>query len=195
MVAASTAGAQDVSWFIDDGPDAGGYRWSDVSMGPLWEHMHAAALEDDACSLADLPYPPPTNEYFACTPLLTVDYGGYAFWAELWLANNYPDHSNPVTVELRRGAPMAPGELLASANVSVTNYLTPAKYTFAFGGFDMLILANQSLVLRIVYTGEAGDAHVYWDSFDCPSALHGELVSVPLELESWGRIKATFERR
>ena len=193
-VLATSASAADVSWYVDDGPDApASSRWSDVTLGPDWEYMTVTMPEDDLCSIADLPWPPPPGvAYHACTPLLDADFTGYAFWAELWLVNNYDGHSNPVTVELYRGLPSVPGAFLASGSISVTSYPDPEMYMVNFGVFDPLVLTGESLIIKIIYEGEPGDTHIYWDAMDCPTGLFGEFIETPVEPVSWSRIKVEY---
>lgn len=193
MAISASAFAAELSWYVDDGPDAGGWKWSDITIGPFWEYMTVTVPEDDECSIADLPWPPPDGvAYHACTPLLTDDYSGYDFWAELWLANNYEDSSSPVTVELWRGAPAALGTRLAQTSITVTSYPDPELYVVTFGAIDPLVLTGESLIVKIIYGGQPGDTHIYWDALSCPTGLFGELVGTPNVPTSWSQIKAVY---
>jgi len=177
---AAPAAAQDFTWFINDGPDGGGYAWTDLGLGPFWEAMAADAIEpgDTICTLADLPLPPEVTAYWACTAPLNFDFAGYGFWADLYLSNNYEGHSNPVFATLGTGTcgdDQGFTPLVGPVQVDLTYYDPEMDcgqaYRFDFGVIGSLVLTNQSLVLKIEYAGQAGDGHIYWDSECCPSAL------------------------
>ncbi len=119
------------------------------------------------------------------------DYSGFHFWADIWFANNYAG-ANTITVELRRGAWMNQGTLIASATGTVTNVMPGALYTFNFGVIPTLVLNNESLIVKIIYTGMSGDTHIYWDQPNYPSALNADR-EVPTGAATWGKIKALYE--
>ncbi len=59
------------------------------------------------------------------------------------------------------------------------------------GGVGALLLNGESLVLRIGYTGELYDTHIYWDGLCCPSALHCE-EGTAVEENSWSAVKTLY---
>ena len=58
----------------------------------------SASATDGSLSVAD-----GVLAYYACTAPQTYDFSDYSFWADLYLSNNYADHSNPVTATLGTG--------------------------------------------------------------------------------------------
>jgi hypothetical protein len=136
-----------------------------------WETMDALAPTGSR-TMQDLDSSSP---YFAASCPTTRTFTDTPFYAQLWLANNYSAHSNPITVELWKGLWGAPTTLVASASDVittdiVTGYAQP--YLFYFGVIPSLSLNNESLVLKIIYHGAMGDGHIYWNGTDGPSALH-----------------------
>ncbi len=187
---------QAFSWYVDDGPDVGGYIWSDTAYGPFWEWMGAAAFGPD-CVWTDLPDAP--TYYWACSDPQFFDYSGYEFWADIYLGNNWPDHSNPVTVTLGTGVCGDAQTFVAfgqPVTVNVVDYDATGEncgflYRFDFGIIGDLILNGESLIMRIGYTGEAFDTHIYWDSDCCPTALHCEEGTAADE-NTWSAVKALY---
>ena len=92
----------------------------------------------------------PQNPYYAGSYPITYDYSGYRFFAKIWLQNNWQDMSDPLTVELRKGAWMDEGTLLSTATAYVTNFgpvgTSGRSYLFDFGTIASLVLNNESLV-------------------------------------------------
>ncbi len=187
---------QAFSWFIDDGVDVGGLAWSDAAYGPYWEWMGTASFAP-TCVWADLPNEP--AYYWACSDPQSFDYSGYAFWADLYLANNWPGHINPVTVTLGRGLCGDPQTFVTigqPVGLAVLEYDDTGQdcgflYRFDFGIFTDLVLNGESLILRIGYTGDPYDAHIYWDSECCPSALHCE-AGTAVDTSNWSAVKALY---
>ncbi len=154
-------------WYFDDTGTAG---WGQTYTPPYWEWMNAGPLPE--CIMYDLDV---ENPYYACSNPLTEDYSGYLFYAELWMDNNYEDHTSPVTLELRRGGWNNQGTLVASATGYCVTYMDgppTGKYLYNFGVIPDLNLDDESLVIKIIYTGQPGDTHIYWHGDDCPSGLH-----------------------
>lgn len=197
MGTASLAGAQAFTWYIDDGPD-GTYIWTDTGIGPFWEPMGAAAFEDTICTFTDLPVATEVPAYYACSPAESFDYSGYGFWADLYLSNNFADHSNPATVTLGTG--------ICGDELSFTAVATPVTlnvvdfdpeldcgvaYRFDFGVIQTLVLDGESLVLKIEYSGIDYDAHIFWDAECCPSALACE-EGTATEATHFGSVKTLY---
>jgi hypothetical protein len=175
------------TWYFDD---SGVVGWGQNGWAnpPQWEWMDAGPLN------GTLPYYDldPVNPYYGCTSSLTGDFSGFRFWADIWFANNYPG-ANGITVELRRGGWYNQGTLIASASATVTNTMpTVNLYTFNFGVIPTLVLNNESLVVKIIYSGPVGDTHIYWDLPNYPSALNAD-SEVPVDPATWGKIKALYE--
>ncbi len=154
------------AWLFDDAAPPG---WG--SSLPYWERMDAGPLSDE-CVWQDLLVDQP---YYAATYPLHGDYSDCHFWAAIWFANNYAEHVNPVTVELRLGGWGSPGTLLASATQNITNRMQVDEcgkmYSFDLGDIDDLVLTGQSLIIKISYAGTPNDAHIYWDGVSSPSEL------------------------
>ncbi len=186
---------QEFSWYIDNGPD-GDYIWTDTTMAPFWEWMGAPSFAP-TCAYTDMPNEP--IFYWACSDPIYFDYSGYDFWANLYLGNNWPDHSNPVHVTLGYGVCGDPQSFVAigpAVTVSVVDYDPTGAdcgflYRFDFGVLGMLILNGESLILKIGYSGEAYDTHIYWDSECCPSALHAE-EGTGVDESTWSSVKALY---
>lgn len=174
------------TWYFDD---SGVVGWGQNGWAnpPQWEWMDAGPLA------GTLPYYDldPQNPYYACSSVLTADFSGFRFWADIWFANNYAG-ANTITVELRRGGWLNQGTLIASATGTVTNIMPGALYTFDFGVIPTLVLNNESLIVKIIYTGMSGDTHIYWDLSTAPSALNADR-EVPVDAATWGKIKALYE--
>lgn len=194
------AGAQAISWFINDGPDSGGYAWTDAAIGPFWEAMapDAIAPGDVDCRMADLPLLPWAAAYWACTAPLALDLSGFSFWADLYLSNNYEGHSNPVTVTLGTGSCGQEQSFVAIGSPVTLNLVDydPEMdcgflYHFDFGVIETLVLSGQSLILKIEYAGLEGDGHIFWDSECCPSALACE-PGTPAAETSFGVVKSLY---
>ena len=163
-----------LAWYFDD---TGVTGWGQTYTPPKWEWMDYGPLPD--CHYQDLDV---ENPYYACSPPLSGDYSGHRFYAEIWLDNNYPDHANAVTLELRRGSWGNQGTLLASATTDCITYMgnpPPGKYLYDFGVIENLNLQDESLIVKIIYTGEPGDTHLYWDGPECPSGLRAAGPSNP----------------
>ncbi len=155
-----------LAWYFDD---TGVTGWGQTYTPPKWEWMDYGPLPD--CHYQDLDV---ENPYYACSPPLSGDYSGHRFYAEVWLDNNYPNHANAVTLELRRGSWGNQGTLLASVTNDCITYMgnpPPGKYLYDFGLIENLNLQDESLIVKIIYTGEPGDTHLYWDGPECPSGL------------------------
>ena len=177
---AGPAAAQDFTWFINDGPD-GSYLWTDTGIGPFWEAMAVDAIEpgDVICTYTDLPVVGDgVLAYYACTAPQTHDFSNYSFWADLYLSNNYVDHSNPVTVTLGTGTCGQEPSFVAVGNPVTLDLVDfdpeldcGVAYHFDFGVVATLPLNGESLILKIEYAGIAYDGHIFWDSECCPSAL------------------------
>lgn len=198
-VMALPAAAQDFTWTINDGPD-GTYAWTDTGIGPFWEAMATDAIApgDLDCRIADLPLPPEVAAYWACTAPQSFDFSNYSFWADLYLSNNYEDHSNLVFATLGTGACGDDQGFTAIAGpVQVTlTYFDPELdcglvHRFDFGVIASLPLAGQSLVLKIEYAGLAGDGHIFWDGECCPSALGCEEGTAAAPA-SFGLVKSLY---
>jgi hypothetical protein len=175
-----------VLYFDDSG--VAGWGQNGSAFPPQWEWMDAGPL-NGTVPFYDLD---PANPYYACGPVQSGDLSAHVFWAEIWLANNYANSQNPVTVELRRGAWGTPGTLIASASATITNQMPGGqKYTFTFGSIPGLVLNSESLVVSIIYSGAAGDGHIYWDQPTYPSALH-VMGAVPVTGNAWGGIKQLY---
>jgi len=181
---AAGASAQDFTWHFDDvdGPSNG---WGDNPPGmPYYEYMFDGAPEDDDCSWIDLPTVTWPDWYYAHSYPENFDFSGFHFWADVWLANNYDDLPNDVEIELWRGYPDGGGTFLASDIVTVTNQLVIGEcgemYTFDFGTIQDLYLVDEPLVLVIKCIGVDYNTHIYWDSWDSPSALHAEAGDPPI---------------
>jgi hypothetical protein len=174
------------TWYFDE---SGTLGWGQNGWAnpPQWEWMDAGPLSNP------LPYYDldPANPYYACSGAHSADYSGLYFWADIWFANNYIS-ANTITVELRKGGWYNQGSLVASAVQVVTNQLPGGvKYTFAFGVIPTLVLNNESLVVKIIYSGQSGDGHIYWDLTAYPSALHAD-APVPTDYSTWGKVKALY---
>jgi len=179
--ATDRAPAAGESWYFHD---TGTLGWGQTITPPYWEWMDGTMPTTHGLVYYDLD---PVNPYYASTQSLTVNYSGQHFVAEIWLANSYTGHSNPVTVNLRRGNWGTPGTLVASAAAMITNDMsTPLMYTFDFGPVSGLNLNQEALVVEIVYSGQQNDAHVYWDEAQHPSRLTN-LGPIPT-LTEWGLI-------
>ncbi len=154
-------------WYFDD---TGVYGWGQTYVAPKWEWMDSSL--GDECVTQDLDT---ENPYYACSAPLDLDYSGYRFYADLWLDNNYEDHANPITLELRRGGWENQGTLIATATGTCTTYMgnpPDGKYLFDFGVIPNLNLDNESLIVKIIYNGDPGDTHIKWDGEFCASALY-----------------------
>ena len=188
---------QAFSWYIDDGPD-GLYTWTDTTLAPFWEWMGPAAFADTVCTWTDLPVQPEVMAYWACTDPQNYDYSGYGFWADLYLSNNYPDHSNPVTVTLGTGICGQEGSFAVVAGpitLSLVDFDPELDcgflYRFDFGVIQSLVLTGESLIIKIEYTGENFDGHVFWDADCCPSALHCE-EGTAVRAATFSAVKALY---
>ena len=168
-------------WYFDD---AGVQGWGQTGTAPYWEWMDAGPLPE--CTMYDLW--DPNHPYYAASHSITYDYSGYRFYAEIWLANNYAEYVEPVTVELRKGSWGNEGTLIASATAYVTEVLDPDypgwPHIFDFGTICDLVLDNESLVLKIIYYATPGNTHIYWNGEYCPSALHALAPDDPPGLDT-----------
>ncbi len=187
-------------WYFNDGASASGYWWADDTIGPFWEWMSPDAIEpgDTTCTWTDLPVQGEVNAYYACSGPVFATFMDCDAWADIYLANNWPDGSNPTTATLGVGTCGDPQSFVAIATpvtVTVTNQMGPPycgqKYTFNFGQIDFLDPAGQSLIVMITYTGVDYDGHIYWDGECCPSALNIECMT-PSDEASWGTIKGLY---
>ncbi len=192
------ASAQAISWFINDGPDTGGFAWSDVAIGPAWEAAAPDAIEpgDLVCRAADLPWAP--DIYWACTAPLALSFTHYSFWADLYLSNNFADHSNPVTATLGTGTCGLAQSFVAIAGPITLDLVDfdpeldcGLLYHFDFGVVPDFALSGQSLILKIEYAGAEGDGHIFWDGECCPSALACE-PGTPAAETSFGLVKSLY---
>ncbi len=182
LIGAWPVGCGPVSvWYFDDAGVAG---WGQTYNPPKWEWMDAGPLPD--CTMQDLD---PSNPYYAASYPISADYSGYRFYAEIWLANNYANYVEPVTVELRRGSWGDEGTLIASATAYVTepmNVNFPGwPHIFDFGTICDLVLNDESLVLKIIYNNpQGGQTHIYWNGEYCASALHALSPNAPPGLDT-----------
>jgi hypothetical protein len=122
------------------------------------------------------------GDFYACSDAITADLSGSHFRARAWLANNFVG-SNPITVQLRRGSCGNEGTLVAEASNTITNDRPAQEHIFDFGTIPSLNLSNESLVVKLIYSGAEFDGHMYWNCGDTPSALRIEPV-VPMS--RWG---------
>ena len=184
-------------WYFNDGPH-GTWQWgdSDSQLGSFWEWMDplAITIADTVCAVADVLQPP--QEYYAATQIIASKTYWCHFWSIIYLSNNYPDHNNPVHAALGYGTPGNPASFIQispTVTVNVTNFtmVCGLPYTFDFGVPPSFTLTNQSLIIKIWTTVPPGDLHVFWDADCCQSALYAD-CTVPVEEESWGRIKQLY---
>jgi hypothetical protein len=200
LVLPGLAFAQAFTWFVNDGPDVT-YLWEDTSIGTFWEAMAVDAIEpgDLTCTYTDLPVVADgVLAYYACTAPQTYDFSDYSFWADLYLSNNYVDHSNPVTVTLGTGTCGQEGSFIAVAGPITLDLVDfnpeldcGIAYHFDLGVVASLPLNGESLILKIEYAGIAYDGHIFWDSECCPSALACE-HGTPVETMNFGSVKALY---
>jgi hypothetical protein len=187
-------------WYINDGPDVT-YHWEDTSIGSFWEWMYPTAIDpgDSLCTISDLPSPyMPQSPLFAVSYPENAIYSGCEFYAVLYLENNYPGFSEPVTVTLGTGTAGIPASFVPIATpvtVYVTNSGTFAcglPYTFNFGTVASCVLTGNSLILQITNNDTGGNTHIFWDSWCCPSALYANCPATGAENRSWGAIKSLY---
>jgi len=187
-------------WYFNDGPQSVvDGEWTDSLIGPLWEHMGPNAIDADdfSCSVMDLP--PDQVPIWACSDPDNENYVEQHWWAEIWLGNNYEDMSEPVTATLGLGT-CGPNGSFQAISPPVTSFVTAymgdydcgAMYMFDFGIMDLVQPGGASLILRIVYEGEAGDTHIHWDGWNAPSALHCAPGTTAARESSWSLIKALY---
>lgn len=186
------------TWYFNDGPGTL-YNWgdSDPQLGAFWEWMGPGYLTpgDTVCTYTDVLQSP--QEFYGASQVEeNTTYSG-DFWAEIYLSNNYPDHSNPVNAAIGYGTPGNPSSFVQvgpTVTGTVTNMTVDCgqKYTFDFGGPHYITLSNQSVIIKIWTTVEPGDVHIYWDGECCPSALFLD-HTVDADKESWGGIKHLYK--
>jgi hypothetical protein len=180
---------------FNDGPESSTQiKWSEYAYN-FWEEMFQNAADQPACSICDLD---PSQDYYAYSPIMTNTYTDCAFWAEIYFANNWLGSQNVIYVTLGVGLPGNAASFVpftAPVSQVVTNQMEPPYcgmlYVFNFGMIPEVLLNQESLIVRIHYTGAYGDGHIYWDSECCPSALYIDCPS-PVESGTWSTIKAMY---
>ncbi|MCP4089292.1 MAG: hypothetical protein GY746_05825 [Gammaproteobacteria bacterium] len=190
---------QGMAWYFNDGPSAGGYWWSDSSVGPFWEWMSPDAIgpDDINCTYTDMMTGQYYQPFWATTQLYDSEQWAGVFWAEIYFENSYPGFPELVTVTLGKGIPGLAGSFTPLASpvsviVSASGTMQCGTlHTFTFGNLS-IALNNEALILKIeqqVNTG--GTTHIFWDSDCCASALFGDSV-IPTTNSSWGTVKALY---
>jgi len=190
---------QGVAWYFNDGPSAGGYWWSDDTIGPFWEWMSpdAIGIDDIDCTYTDMMTDQYYQPFWTTTELYESEQWTGVFWAEIFFENSYNGFMENVTVTLGKGIPgiaasFTPLAPPVSVNVSATGMMwCGTKHVFMFGSLA-IALNNEALILKIeqqVDTG--GTTHIFWDSECCASALFGDSV-IPTTNSSWGTVKTLY---
>jgi hypothetical protein len=183
-IAPVAAGANPLwAWWFQDGPPTGVWGTST----PYWEWALSSETGTAEAS-QDLD---PDHPFYACTEITTGDYSSWALHIQVGLANNYGSR-NRVVVELRKGSWGSEGTLMAEDTVTVTARMPEAyPYVSNFRPIPGLVLDNESLIVKIIYLGPAGDTRIFWGYGD--SSLYGGWVSA-VQNSTWGRIKALYGR-
>jgi hypothetical protein len=190
-------GAYGITWQFNDN-EGHSHNWGhDPYLH--YERMFAGAAEDDSCSFIDVAHVNWGYAYWAYSEPSFEDYSGHRFWAEIWFGDNYSG-PNPVQVELWKGVAPSPTVLLASTVVIVDTPLGECGYRYVadFGIIPDCQLQDESILVRIQCIGNDYTTHIYWDSYDSPSALHIDDVGTAageshIQADSWGRVKALYQ--
>jgi hypothetical protein len=189
---AATSNANPILAFVFEDTGASGWGQAGTGNPPYWEWMTMSPDMVSAMGPQDLD---PDNAYYACSPAMTQDWGAHEFGAVIFLANNYENSQNRVVVELRKGSWQNEGTLLGADSAVVDNVAPAEYYQFYFGVHSgpSLSFNNESLVIKITYSGPGGDTHIYWDTPMHWSHMYAGSTS-PTQPTTWGRIKALYEQ-